>query len=134
VQLIDGLEEGTYELLSPRQSPSRSTLVYVTHRQRDLNESVHRQRERRGVDIALRDGNLRFSPHLYKTADDVDRALHLLAALPARHRGRDKPGQRIGTRDLTRGTVQLHVAEGEDDHPDPCALTRSRGALALAPA
>jgi selenocysteine lyase/cysteine desulfurase len=35
--------------------------------------------------------DFRFSPHLYKTADDVDRALHLLAALPARHRGRDKP-------------------------------------------
>jgi cysteine desulfurase / selenocysteine lyase len=81
-QLIDGLDECTYELLSPRQSPSRSTLVYVTHRQRDLNESVHRQLGRGGVDIALRDGNLRFSPHLDNTADDVDRALHLLGSLP----------------------------------------------------
>jgi selenocysteine lyase/cysteine desulfurase len=62
-QLIDGLDEGTYELLSPRQSPSRSTLVYVTHRQRP-QPIVHRQLEPGGVDIALRDGNLRFSLHL----------------------------------------------------------------------
>jgi cysteine desulfurase / selenocysteine lyase len=81
-QLIDGLDEGTYELLSPRHSPARSTLVYVTHRQRDLNESVHRQLERAGIDIALRDGNLRFSPHLYNTAEDIDRALDLLPAIP----------------------------------------------------
>jgi selenocysteine lyase/cysteine desulfurase len=78
--LIDGLNEGTYELLNPRHSPARSTLVYVTHRQRDLNESVHRELECAGIDIALR--NLRFSPHLYNTAEDIDRALHVLGSLP----------------------------------------------------
>jgi len=60
------------------QGPGRSTLVFVSHRDAARNEAVYRKLLEEGVDIALRRGRLRLSPHFYNTAADVDRALSAL--------------------------------------------------------
>ena len=79
-RLVDGLDEDAYELLSPRERPARSTLVFVSHRERDRNPGILDALARAGVHAAVREGNLRFSPHLYNTADDIDRAVDVLDA------------------------------------------------------
>ena len=42
------------------------------------NQAIYRTLLEGGVDIALRRGHLRLSPHFYNTPDDIDRALAAL--------------------------------------------------------
>jgi cysteine desulfurase/selenocysteine lyase len=77
-RLIEGLKKLGYRILSPEDGPSRSTLVIASHQDRSRNDAVHRALQDDGIYIAFRRGNLRFSPHLYNTRDDIDRALSTL--------------------------------------------------------
>jgi len=77
-RLVEGLDRNCFDLISPGQGPERSTLVFVSHRDAARNEAVYRTLLEEGVDIALRRGRLRFSPHFYNTAADIDRALSAL--------------------------------------------------------
>ncbi len=52
--------------------------MMITHRDQRRNRSIRRFLKERGVEIALRGGMLRISPHLHNTRDDVERALDLL--------------------------------------------------------
>jgi selenocysteine lyase/cysteine desulfurase len=79
-RLVSGLPP-RYELLSPPEPPARSTLVLVTHEERERNASIASELQLRGIDIALRDDKLRFSPHLHNGPGDVDRVLEALADL-----------------------------------------------------
>jgi selenocysteine lyase/cysteine desulfurase len=53
--------------------------VVFSHRRPEENQRVFEHLREAGVDLAMRRGNLRASPHLQNTPDDVDR---LLDALP----------------------------------------------------
>jgi selenocysteine lyase/cysteine desulfurase len=77
-RLVEGLDRSRFDLLSPEQGPGRSTLVFASHRDAARNEAVYRWLREEGVDIALRRGRLRLSPHFYNTSADVDRALSAL--------------------------------------------------------
>jgi len=77
-RLVDGLEARGYQVLSPKTHPERSTLVLASHPDRTRNEAIHRTLRENDIEIAFRRGNLRFSPHLYNTAEDIDRALDAL--------------------------------------------------------
>ncbi|HTX13528.1 MAG TPA: aminotransferase class V-fold PLP-dependent enzyme [Solirubrobacteraceae bacterium] len=79
-RLVAGLPE-TIAVQSPREPPARSTLVLASHADRERNPALARELQARGVDIALRDGKLRFSPHLYNSPADVDRVLEALHEL-----------------------------------------------------
>lgn len=79
-RLIAGLPD-SYRLSSPADGPRRSTLVFVSHRDRRRNHDLHAALAAAGVHAALRNGALRFSPHLYNTHADVDRALTVLDSL-----------------------------------------------------
>lgn len=77
-RFISGLDTERFELASPRQGKERSTLIYLSHRQPECNREIHGRLQAGGVDCALRRGWLRFSPHLYNTPTDIDRALEIL--------------------------------------------------------
>jgi selenocysteine lyase/cysteine desulfurase len=47
------------------------------------NKEIYTRLIEAGVDIALRGGNLRLSPHLYNTEDEIERTI----ALMHRHAG-----------------------------------------------
>lgn len=76
--LVEGLLEAGFQLSSPADGPGRSTLVVASHRDPTRNPALHRRLEERGIDIALREGRLRFSPHLYNTDDDIAAALETI--------------------------------------------------------
>ena len=76
-RLIDGLDDRDVELLSPREGPARSTLVYVRHRHLAAEE-VRSRLVAAGIETAMREGNLRLSPHIYNEATEIDRALDVL--------------------------------------------------------
>lgn len=79
-RLVTGLPEAM-TLVSPRERALRSTLVLVRHADRDRTAAIARELEVRGIDVAMRDGKLRLSPHLYNGAADIDRALEALHEL-----------------------------------------------------
>jgi len=78
-QLIDGLDPGQYRLVSPARGPSRSPLV-VLARTDGRTVPRHQQLTAAGVDTACREGNLRFSLHLFNTEDEVRQAIEVLHA------------------------------------------------------
>ncbi|HEY5359344.1 MAG TPA: aminotransferase class V-fold PLP-dependent enzyme [Streptosporangiaceae bacterium] len=73
-QFVARLDAERYTLVSPRRGASRSTLVVMSCRDRDT-EQLHQQLTAAGIDTAYREGNLRFSIHLFNTSDEVDHAL-----------------------------------------------------------
>ncbi len=87
-RLIDGLDDDRladrYELFSPRSGPRRSTLVFLGLRltktgQLETNPRLYQRLQEAGVDVALRNGRLRISPHVFNEARDIDRLLDVLA-------------------------------------------------------
>lgn len=78
---IEGIDEQRYEVLSPRSGPKRSTLVFVSHRDPERNEAAHATLREQGIEVALRQGQLRIAPHLYNTGSDIRRTLGVLNSL-----------------------------------------------------
>lgn len=76
-QLLVGLNRQRYWEISPTAGASRSSLV-VVERIDGTAADRYKQLTAAGVDIALREGNLRLCPHLFNTAADIDRALNAL--------------------------------------------------------
>ncbi len=80
-RLIEGLDPENYEFISPLSGKAQSTLVIFSHRQSRRNKEIHAKLEQQGIHAALRRGNLRFSPHLYNTIEEIDRALTVLQSV-----------------------------------------------------
>jgi cysteine desulfurase / selenocysteine lyase len=76
-RLLDGLDPDRYHLLSPANGPARSTLVVLARRDGTTGQR-HRRLTAAGIDTAYREGNIRISPHLFNTEQDVDRARTVL--------------------------------------------------------
>jgi selenocysteine lyase/cysteine desulfurase len=79
-RLLAALDGSDVEVLSPREGSARSSLVVLSHRDASRNAGLHERLAIEGIDVALREGNLRLSPHLYNGEDDIDAALAVLAA------------------------------------------------------
>jgi selenocysteine lyase/cysteine desulfurase len=75
--LVGGLESDLYDIVSPLQGERRSNLIVVKPRDRDAKTVCERLRAE-GIHVALRDGALRLSPHLYNTRADIMRTLEAL--------------------------------------------------------
>ena len=85
-RLSGGLDRRHLQLLSPESGdPRRSTLIFVSHRDRTRNRGLHDALKANGIDVAFRAGALRLSPHLYNSSGDVDRALAVLNETAAAH-------------------------------------------------
>ena len=78
LRLLGGIDAGKYEIISPSVAPERSSIVVLRHREADRNIRVFERLRDRGIDISLRRGTLRISPHLYNTERDIDQALDVL--------------------------------------------------------
>ncbi len=77
-RFVDGLDRERYELVSPAEPSKRSTLILLTHRRRNTNRAIFERLAAARVHGAFRRGLLRFSPHFYNTAGEIDRALEVL--------------------------------------------------------
>src|SRR5262249_50569811 len=69
--LLDGLDPAKFDLLSAREPTRRSTLVFISHKERDRNRLLHARLRDHAIEVAYRRGQLRFAPHLYNTKDDI---------------------------------------------------------------
>lgn len=82
--LLDGLDPDHYRPVSPSTGPARSTLV-VLSAPGGTAERRHQHLRDAGVDTAYREGNLRLSPHLFTSHDDIDKALQALHEPQSKH-------------------------------------------------
>ena len=85
-RLLTNLDGTDYDVLSPRTGPERSTLVFLSRRDRLRNAEVHETLRDAEIDIALREGRLRVSPHLHNSSEDIDRLTDALTGSDARAR------------------------------------------------
>ncbi len=77
-KLIRGFDPDHFILESPRSGPERTAIVVVSHREPTRTRDLFELLTNEGIDISLREGNLRISPHLYNTSEDIDRLLSVL--------------------------------------------------------
>lgn len=78
--LMNGLEKIEAEVTSPKNPADRSAIVTARFPGRDSGD-VAQQLKEAGVRVALRGDVVRFSPHLYNSMADIDRALDVLKAV-----------------------------------------------------
>jgi len=103
-QLIGLLDDSGYRIISPTDAAQRSAIVVISAPDPGDNETVFRRLADAGIDTALRAGNVRLAPHLYNTADQIQRAAAVLtrAGTAAGQAGARPPegtsGQRQGDR------------------------------------
>ncbi|MGA8302717.1 MAG: aminotransferase class V-fold PLP-dependent enzyme [Thermoplasmata archaeon] len=80
--LVDSLTRGATERgwrsLSPPEPKKRSAIVALTHPRPGSNGKIFASLQKSGIDVALRAGSLRFSPHLYNIPEDIERALSIM--------------------------------------------------------
>jgi cysteine desulfurase / selenocysteine lyase len=79
-QLVQDLDEDRFELISPRAGPQRSTLIVMRSRKEQETAAWHKRLSVAGLDVAVREGNLRISPHLHNSNDDIARLMAVLAS------------------------------------------------------
>ena len=72
--LIEGLRERNAEILSPTDDGARSSIVATRFADMDVRILAERL-NKAGIVVSARRGVLRFSPHLYNDADDIEQAL-----------------------------------------------------------
>jgi cysteine desulfurase / selenocysteine lyase len=78
-RLIGGLEVRGYKIISPRGLGEWSGIVSFTSPVHKHDQIVRMLRKDFKIEIAMREGRLRCSPHFYNTEEQMDR---LVAALP----------------------------------------------------
>ncbi len=77
-RLIDGLGRDWFDIISPIDPLQRSSILVVSHRDPAKNQLYYDTLKEQQVFISLRNGRLRFSPHLFNTAEQIDRALAIM--------------------------------------------------------
>jgi selenocysteine lyase/cysteine desulfurase len=77
-EIVQRLDPEQYELISPRGRLERSALVVISHHDRPRNAGIFGNLKREGIYPALWKGNIRISPHLYNTRQDINRLLSVL--------------------------------------------------------
>jgi cysteine desulfurase/selenocysteine lyase len=76
--LIAGLDGCGYTFVSPTEPGERAAIVVVSTGDERANAEIHRRLAGSGIDVALRGGNIRLSPHLYNTFEDIEGAVGVL--------------------------------------------------------
>jgi selenocysteine lyase/cysteine desulfurase len=77
-RLIEGLAAKGYLILSPRDKWQWSGIVSFASRKHSHDQIVASLRKQHRIEIAVREGRLRCSPHFYNTEQQIDRLVEKL--------------------------------------------------------
>ncbi len=77
-QLIQELDKKKYSLISSTQVSERSCLAVISHQDKSLNSKIQRYMISQGIYTAYWKGNIRISPHIYNTSDEITRLCSVL--------------------------------------------------------
>ena len=76
-RLLDGVDQELCEVVGPQVPHERSGLVVIARRH-GTAEATAGALAAADVHVAVREGNIRLSPHLFNTGEHIDRALEVL--------------------------------------------------------
>ena len=79
-QFLQNLDEDRFELISPRGEPERSTLIVMRPRKPQEAGIWQERLSIAGFDVAVREGNLRISPHLHNSPEDISGLMRVLSS------------------------------------------------------
>ena len=71
-KLIEKLDKSKYKIESDLSPEHRSNLMIFTHTDSSRNKQIQKSLEEKKIYIALREGLLRISPHIYNNYEDVE--------------------------------------------------------------
>ena len=77
-KLVRSVDQRKFELLSPEAGAARSTLIVLRPHTPEGGKAWQRRLGSAGIDVALREDNLRIAPHVHNTVEDVDRLLSVI--------------------------------------------------------
>ena len=77
-KLVRSIDRQKFELVSPEDGTARSILVVLRPHPPQNGLQLQQRLDSAGIDVALREGNLRISPHVHNTIDDFDRLIAVL--------------------------------------------------------
>jgi len=77
-EFINHLDYNRYDLISPKEGPKRSCLIFITHKQRERNREIFDGLLKNNVYAGFWKGNIRFAPHVYNTIDDIKSVIEIL--------------------------------------------------------
>ena len=80
-KFISGLDREKYHLISPEEKSMRSHLVVVSSNNPACNLDIFKELKKRGFHTAFWKGNIRISPHVYNTQEQIDQLLQCLSNL-----------------------------------------------------
>ena len=78
-RVIEGVRRKGYQVVSPRGQGEWSGIVSFVSSKHDHKEIWKRLRKEERIEIAVREGRLRVSPHFYNTEEQVERLVEVLA-------------------------------------------------------
>jgi cysteine desulfurase / selenocysteine lyase len=70
-KLIENLDKEKYRIESDLSPEHRSNILLLTHADPNRNKEIHKALEKKKIYIAVREGFLRVSPHIYNNYDDA---------------------------------------------------------------
>ncbi|QIB77795.1 aminotransferase class V-fold PLP-dependent enzyme [Haloferax volcanii] len=71
-QLIEGAESSSFEVVTPEDPQRHANIVVLSHSSESVARETHRALADAGIHTALREGNIRVSPHVYNTHAEID--------------------------------------------------------------
>jgi len=77
-RLIDELNPNDYRIVSPFDRSERSNILIVSHRDAKKNQTIYDILRSHHIYTSLRNGQLRLSPHVFNTDEDIGRALTIM--------------------------------------------------------
>jgi cysteine desulfurase / selenocysteine lyase len=77
-KLVNWLNGRHYDLISPKEGRLRSSLVVLSHKNKDRNKKIFKDLTGQGIYAALWKGNLRIAPHIYNTEEEIEQLVQAL--------------------------------------------------------
>ena len=78
--LVDRLPRDLCVLTSPSDASARGPYLCLSARTPEKTRQIYKRLSEEKIHVALRENSIRVAPHLYNTAEDVERILRVLAA------------------------------------------------------
>lgn len=78
--LLDRLDGAEFELISEKDKKQRSNLLVLSHKNKNNNAKIHQYLKDRGIYTAFWKNNIRLTPHIYNTADEMTATAEALNA------------------------------------------------------
>ena len=70
--VVDNLDTSKYDFISSVDADQRTALIVITHKSPENNEQIHRMLLKDNFHTAFWKNNIRISPHIYNSIEELE--------------------------------------------------------------